>query len=215
MHQSLWGFFFALAVGTMSQFIKDAWPNAPAWVAPGLFWLSSALCGLCLIMYIIEKRRSAGDGKPVASSHQPALKLALSGGNIFVPDAAKNLTGIALNTSVWNIGAPSAAIAWGIEVVGANGRRASTHAHAIPPKITLRGAPDCEILSESSLIEKTKTPVTKEPITGVLLFYVDMPKDQIEHPAATLEVWVTDIFGARTAVKQGMKSWLLPRGTAA
>jgi hypothetical protein len=39
MHNSVWGYLIAIAIGLMSQFIKDAFPSLP-WLGPALFYLA-------------------------------------------------------------------------------------------------------------------------------------------------------------------------------
>ena len=71
MHTSYWGFVFAMAIGGMSQFIKDAWPTSPAWLGQLLFWASLILAVVSLAMYANERGMLAAYGgriKPVTTS---------------------------------------------------------------------------------------------------------------------------------------------------
>jgi hypothetical protein len=97
-----------------------------------VFW--GALAGLALLLgsWILRLVRRKSHHKihmsPDADSpkgqaverqqgSRPELRLSLLGGNIFVPDGAPELTGIALNARIWNTGEPSAATGWALTII--------------------------------------------------------------------------------------------------
>jgi hypothetical protein len=56
MHNSLWGYLLAMAVGGMSQFIKDQFPSV-TWLGPTLFWLAVAIALVATLGLMYETGR--------------------------------------------------------------------------------------------------------------------------------------------------------------
>ncbi len=54
MHNSVWGFIFALAVGGISQFVRGAWPSAPWWLERCLFLASLVIAAIAIIGFLYE-----------------------------------------------------------------------------------------------------------------------------------------------------------------
>jgi hypothetical protein len=55
MHNSIYGFIFAICVGGLFTFIKDAWPDAPPWFVSALFWLSLLVGLVAIVAYCFER----------------------------------------------------------------------------------------------------------------------------------------------------------------
>jgi hypothetical protein len=139
----------------------------------------------------------------------PKFRLLLSGGNIFIPDQAPDLTGIVLDATVINTGSPSAAVDWHLSVIPEEGKPQQAQLTRMPPSLVARGPVNTAYLSASeSLDESTlKTPLeTNVPRSGKLLFYIKIPKAQVM--TSVIELSVTDTNGDPFMVRQNLKDWL-------
>ena len=54
LHNSLWGYLIAVAIGGMSQFVKDAFPNQP-WLGPALLYLTLLIALLATLGVMHEQ----------------------------------------------------------------------------------------------------------------------------------------------------------------
>jgi hypothetical protein len=141
---------------------------------------------------------------------QTNLKIKMSGANIFEPSGEqyRHLTGMAIRTTIWNVGAPSAIIAWSLRVVTDTNESAECMALAMPERLDLKGSPSITLRATDSLMSKTEDkPVGTTPVIGQLLFYVEMAKLKILQPDTRLMLTVTDIFDRRTTVTQRVGDW--------
>jgi hypothetical protein len=105
---------------------------------------------------------------------RPDFRLSMLGCNIFVPDDAPDLTGIAIETQIHNIGSSSFATNWTLDV---RTKQDTVKAQftAMPESLTLHGNAGAVVLHASQSLEG-KTIATfgdgDAPIRGVLLFWV-------------------------------------------
>lgn len=163
--------------------------------------------GLALIGFWLFWKTRAG---PVEKDkvEQPRFKLTLLGGNIFVPDQAPELTGIALDLRIWNLGVPSAAHSWRLAIRLANGNAVEAQFTKIPKTLRLKGPGGHVTIKETdSIDEKTKNQdIGRHPIEGIALFYTPTDKASVENSEVALSV--EDIFGNRTIATKKMSEWL-------
>jgi len=153
-----------------------------------------------------------GQLQPVSRA-KPELRLSMSGGNVFVPDAADvraHLTGIALDVQVWNTGAPSVATGWELSVVPPGFRPVSAQLTAIPEHLQLAGDINSKVLHAADALDvKTGTaPIGSIPVRGTLLFYVKLAQQIILSPSTRLELVVLDVYSSRSIARQTMGNWL-------
>jgi len=175
----------------------------------GLAWIESS-------RWIEAKRgKQQGTQQPTAalpSLGLPDFKLSILGGNIFVPDQAPSLTGIALDVRIRNAGASSIATDWTMWVTIAGEHSPRVAQFTKPPKqLTLSGKAGKVVLRSSDYLEDrvvSKPLQTGESIGGWLLFYVDVPKSTIQALDTTIELRVSDIRGHVFSAKQRMGDWL-------
>jgi hypothetical protein len=154
----------------------------------------------------------AADGNPPAQTGPTNFVLSIPGGNIFVPDQAKKLTGIALNVSIRNSGAPSTANDWQLWIVpGHNVTPVLAQLTRIPKSLSLGGPINSAVITDDqSLIDKThQKPVgAGEVVDGVLLFYTSLSKSTVQGDSTMLRLSAEDISGKVFTAEQRMSDWL-------
>jgi hypothetical protein len=153
-----------------------------------------------------------GSGNVPVPIVPPNFVLSIPGANIFIPDQAKNLTGIALDVSIRNSGAPSPANDWKLWIApGKNLHPALAQLTTIPESLAVGGPINSTVIrAAQSLVDKThNTPInTGEVIDGKLLFYTTLPKSRVQSDSTVLELSTEDISGKEFTVKQRMADWL-------
>ena len=155
----------------------------------------------------IEELPSRGDEKKNTSEAE--LRLALSGGNIFIPDQRPDLTGIALDAKIWNLGKPSVATEWNLVIESPGKKAVRAQLSVIPPNLKIGNGKKKTIPRANALDVKTGTvEISTTPIEGVLLFYAQIEKQDILLAETVLTLSVQDIYGKETMIKQRIADWL-------
>jgi hypothetical protein len=204
--------------------------NAPGWQVWGAFAAITAIA-----IAILPERWAASKTKGqrtrhnkrallIASScivvggflfslaHGPDFKLSMLGGNVFIPDEHKDWTGIALRTRIRNAGTPSMATDWRLEIRLPDGRSIHPQLTSIPTNLTVRSNLVIARASDSLDIMTFKSPITPEtPVEGDLLFYAEVPQQQIMNSNTLFLLSVTDLKGKEFRSRQRMGDWLSSR----
>src|ERR1039458_7570406 len=129
---------------------------------------------------------------------RPDFRLSLLGGYIFVLDQDSQLTGIAVEGRINNIGVPSIATNWRMAVEH-GGSIVSAQLTKLPDTLTLHGKSGSVILHASDSLEHKglEKPLRDgdAPLDGYLLFYVQMTEAMVRSPETILRVTVEDSRG--------------------
>jgi len=146
-------------------------------------------------------------------TQRPELKLSISGGNVFLPDAPdlhNKVTGIALNAKVWNTGGPSVATEWNLFIIPQGATPLRAQLTKIPEHLKVGGAFNSLVIYASDALDAktSQTQISSMPIEGVLLFYLPIPKVVIQAPSTRWELSVKDIYGNETRFNQLVGDWL-------
>ena len=139
---------------------------------------------------------------------KPSLKLLMLGANIFVRD--DGATGIAVQTRVWNVGAPSFAADWTLAIIPnyrVSEQPAIAHFSKMPESLQLSGQANVIRATESLERNTANTQITNEPKEGYLLFYVRMPKDVVQSPTTRWELTVKDAFDTESITSRTIGDW--------
>jgi len=175
----------------------------PSWVTLSGIAIGLVLFGVGLGLVIADQR---GWGEPA----RPELHVKLLGANVFIPDQWPSVTGIGLQTRVWNTGALSIVTDWTLKVIP-NGKQAVVaQLTEMPNVLTATGEISTGILrAEDSLEKKTRTAqVGITPVDGTLLFYIPLPRDVVRANDTTWELTAKDIYEKETAVSQLLGNWI-------
>ena len=170
------------------------------------YGVTAALVGLGLWLFWKTREKSVtGESAPAA---KPALRLSLFGGYVFTPNEAPGFTGLVLGASIWNIGAPSAAIEWSLTIKTKTKSPVGAQFTVAPKKLTSKR--QIVMRASESLDKKAKQAITGiDPIPGKLLFYTDkLTEAEVLNASTILELGVTDILGKKFVVQQKMSEWL-------
>jgi hypothetical protein len=148
---------------------------------------------------------------PVPDS--PRFILTMLGGNIFVPDQDKSLTGIALKARIRNAGSPSIATDWELIITSPQEKAVMAQLSKPPDRLAVSGETGKIVLSASdfSLEDQASKNALKpgdSPIGGLILFYVRIPKSKVIAPDTILELIVSDYSGRKFSAKQKIGDWL-------
>jgi hypothetical protein len=147
--------------------------------------------------------------KQEPESKLPEFHLLLDGGNIFIPDQAKELTGISLDARIWNLGKPSIVTAWSLTILPKDLMPIRAQFTKIPAELLIGGANSTVIRASGSLADKTsKDTVGTDLVSGVLLFYVKLSKKTVVRPDTWLELSAKDLYGNEFTARQRMGDWL-------
>jgi hypothetical protein len=152
---------------------------------------------------------SSASEVPKATYAKPELHLAILGGNVFIPDG-HSLTGIALDTRVWNTGVHSVVTSWDLVVMPKGTIPTIAQLTPIPEIIRVNGMQNSAIIRASNALDsKVKaTPVGPIPVEGILLFYVKLPQHIVLDDDTKLVLTAKDIFDVETCKVQRMGDWL-------
>jgi hypothetical protein len=145
-----------------------------------------------------------------SAPQKPELHLVIPSANVFVPVAEPELTGIGVEARVWNTGVPSIATEWTMKIIP-NGKVPATAQLTVMPNVLEATGEfnSAKLLASNSLESKTKiTPIGITPVSGVLLFYVALPKNVVQSPDTSWEIGVKDIYERETAVAKLVGDWL-------
>jgi hypothetical protein len=157
-------------------------------------------------------RQKEGNGKlaTLVVATEPGLKISMSGANVFVPDEARDLTGIALDATVWNTGTPTRATEWNLAVIPQGKRPVIAQLTAIPEFLRLGGAINSGVIRGSDALDQKTlaADIGNSPISGKLLFYVPMKQEVVLAPSTRLELSVKDINKKETIIAKRMGDWL-------
>lgn len=141
---------------------------------------------------------------------RPDLRLTLLGGNIFVPNGDNDLTGLALDVRIHNIGTPTIATGWKLEIRNTNTTRAQLTKQ--PELLTLNGAARQVVLHASDSLERKAIYIPlrdgEAPREGWLLFYVPLTKHIVQSSDTILHLSVEDSRGHEFHTDQRMGDWL-------
>ncbi|MFZ1961928.1 MAG: hypothetical protein WAU78_00405 [Roseiarcus sp.] len=140
----------------------------------------------------------------------PELRIAMSGANVFVPDKIPGVTGIGLDAKIWNTGALSIVTVWSLVVIPNGAKPVVAQLTQMPNVLTANGPfNSARLLAGNSLEAKTKdTTVGDEPVSGVLLFYVQLPQDVVVAPNTVWTLIAKDAFEKETQISQLMGDWI-------
>jgi hypothetical protein len=157
------------------------------------------------------KARDTAD-KLVVAALRPELKLAMSGGNVFlpdIPDSQNFRAGLAIDATAWNTGAPSVATAWSLVVIPQGKKPVLAQLTKMPDQIRASGPINSGVIrgSEALDIKTKKEPIQNIPVDGTLLFYVSLEQKVVLEPTTILELSVKDIYGTESLVRQVMGDW--------
>jgi hypothetical protein len=155
--------------------------------------------GCIIIGLVLSPLVFKADGPAPAPSPQeerkPELHVSFSGADIFLT-REPDYTGVALDTKVWNTGAPSVATDWSFIITPQGKLPVLGKLSEIPENLRLAGRQSDVIHSTDSLVDKTKTnPISEIPIEGKLLFYADINLQVAKDPTTKWEILVKDIYG--------------------
>lgn len=144
---------------------------------------------------------------------KPNLKLFMSGANVFIPDAPdvrNRLTGIVIDAKIWNTGASSVATEWNLCIIPEGGLPVVAQLTKIPNNLRVRGELNSFVINSSESLEDkvSQNHITTMPVTGKLLFYVQLPKEVVQRPSTRWELSVKDIYGKETKFSQRVGDWL-------
>ena len=142
------------------------WPKLPTWTTLGGIALGILLLGVTIGL-IIEDLRDSN----VTDLKKPDLHLAVSGGNVFVPDGRPELTGVGLDARIWSTGAPSIATGWAMKITPNGGDAVVAQLTAMPNVLSATGPfHSAKLLAANSLETKTRDKqIGRRPVEGVLL----------------------------------------------
>lgn len=153
----------------------------------------------------------APTGQQAVSGDLPKFTISLLGGNIFIPEEARDITGIALDARIMNAGAPSIAADWKLLVIPKGRTPVLAQYTKVPETLRLGGERSSAVIRGSqSLGELTGRQAVQKgtAVDGVLLFYVRLPKTEVKAQSTIMEVSVRDIHGAETVTQQRIGDWL-------
>ena len=161
------------------------------------------LFGIGLGLVIADQR---GPEQPA----RPELHVKLFGADVFVPTGWPDKTGIGLQAMVWNTGAHSIVTGWGLKVIPNGKEPVIAQITEMPNRLTATGeSRSADLRSSDSLENKSSTsPVGLEPVKGILLFYVALPKQVVNSSDTVWEVTAKDIYEKETRVTQMVGNWL-------
>lgn len=150
--------------------------------------------------------------KLASAAQRPELRLNMVGGSVFrpnMPDQQNLRTGITLDATVWNTGAPSVATAWSLVVIPVGQMPVLGQLTKMADQIRAQGSINSDVIRASDALDaKTKKdPIGDIPIDGKLLFYIPLSQQIVLAPTTVLELSVKDIYGAETTVRQVMGDW--------
>ncbi|HEX3573878.1 MAG TPA: hypothetical protein VHU42_04680 [Rhodopila sp.] len=157
--------------------------------------------------------RNKAPKRESASTDGPKLMLAMSGGNVFVPEAPDvrdRLTGIHLDVQIWNVGLPSIATEWSLVVIP-QGQLPVVAQLARMPELLRAGGPYSSVVLRGSEALDARTradPVTENITDGPLLFYVPLPKIIVMDPNTRLELTIKDVNGVGKTATKIIGEWL-------
>jgi hypothetical protein len=150
--------------------------------------------------------RSAGD---VAVKSKPELRLLMLGGNIFNPNEPKNLTALNLSVRVWNTGGETTIPEWKLVVVQRDGPVVTAQYQLMANTIVASGPNVNSVMLPSENIGETtaNNPIGIKPITGTVLFSVNLAKNIVTAADTRLVLSIKDIYGTETTASQRMGDW--------
>jgi hypothetical protein len=175
----------------------------PPWaVAPGM-GVGVLLLGLGIGLVVADLRRTD-------TPRQPELHVAMSGANVFVPDKIPDVTGIGLDAKVWNTGAPSIVTSWSLMVTPNGGAPTAAQLTQMPNVLMASGQfKSARLLAENSLEYKTNdNQVGNKPVSGVLLFYIKLPKNIVQSDKTVWTLIAKDENETETRTSQLLGDWL-------
>lgn len=198
----IFGLALALLFGLYSLAPAN-WPKMPVWA-------SLAGIGVGIFLTGVAAGLLVGDWQGDRPAAKPDMHLAISGANVFVPDAKPNWTGIAIDAQVWNTGTPSIATGWAMKIIPNGGAAVTAQLTAMPNVLSATGPfNSANLLATNSLERKaTHDKVGETPVNGVLLFYTTLSKDVAQAPDTVWEVSVRDIYERETKVSHLVGDWL-------
>ena len=201
---ALVGLGITLLIG-LYAFAPEGWPKIPTWLTLSGLGVGVFLCGIGVGLVIADQRSPI-----MAAAQKPEFHLHVAGGNIFTPDGIPSATGIALETKIWNTGAPSIVTSWTMKVIPNGGSAVIAQLTAMPNVLTARGnAGSSRILAKDSLEEKTKAKeVGATPVEGILLFYVLLPHEVVTSSETVLILTAKDINEKEASFTQLVGNWL-------
>ncbi len=123
------------------------------------------------------------------------IGLLMTGLNIFHIDNS-NLSGILIDTKIWNTGTPCAIIEWILRITPKEQSTQKAHYRNIPETFTLSGNPTITIHSSESLEYKISTnEINNTPIEGKLYFCTKLTLETVTNPSTIFNLSVKDITG--------------------
>ncbi len=202
---AIFGLALALIIGLWT-FAPEGWPKIPPWITASGIGLGILLLGFGAGLIVADLRND----DPTKASSKPEFHIALSGANVFIPDLMPDVTGIAIDARIWNTGAPSIVTKWSMKIIPNGAPPVVAQLTAMPNVLTAIGPfNSTKLLASNSLeIKVRETQVSLTPISGVLLFYVSLPKTLVQANETNWEITAEDIYGKETKVVQLVGDWL-------
>jgi hypothetical protein len=144
----------------------------------------------------------AADG--VAAAEQlPAFHLELLSINVFQANMKGKPTGIGIDAKIWNTGAASTAVSWGLTIIPHNGPPTLAQSVDTPEKLSLSGSSPMVLEKSKSLDYLTSDKaVTSSPLRGTVLFLTDLSREIILNNQTTLQFTVKDIYEKEYSVRK-------------
>lgn len=183
--------------------------NPPPWLI-----LITLPAGLLLIWWDAKRERIspraiAGSIADEVTRQKTEFHLSMSGGNVFIPDEWPDRTGIGLDAEIWNTGAPSIVTSWSMRITPNGGQPVIAQPTKMPNVLSATGEfNSARLLAANSLELKTKqTPVGITPVSGVLLFYVSLPKNIVSANDTSWELTAKDIYEKEVRVSHLVGDW--------
>jgi hypothetical protein len=211
--------------------VRREWPVIRQ--APALFLTSLAVLSLCIgsLMYLLFKAnldrkndliktlqdqlsiRSGETAQHKNALARPELRLSMSGGSVFVPNAPdmrSRLTGLALDARVWNTGTPGVATDWVLKVTPKGGEPVVAQLTKIPDRLDLQGPINSTVIhgADELDVRTLRMPISDTPVEGTLLFYVPLDREVVMAGTTRLELTVKDAYGSESGVSQVMGDWV-------
>jgi hypothetical protein len=141
---------------------------------------------------------------------KPELHLSVSGGNVFVPTDQPTWAGIGVEARVWNTGSPSVVTEWSMTITPNGETPVKAQLTAMPNVLAAAGPFNSSVLLAANSLEiKTRdTPVKLQAVPGVLLFYVDLPRDVVRAADTKWEIVAKDIYEKEVRTTHLVGEWV-------
>jgi hypothetical protein len=133
----------------------------------------------------------------------------LRGANVFIPDAAPELTGIVLTVRMWNTAEPTFVVDFSLTIEVEGHQPVKAQLTDMPETLRLNGESSTVLTAGMSLERKSAaTPLGAAPMDGTLLFYAKIKKADVLRPSTVLKMTILDGNNQKHIVAHEVKDWL-------